>query len=264
MFSGSYYNSDGQSSLYFPEFNSPSNNVNNGVARHTDYETFFKTFASVSWRDFTLEGTYSSREKGIPTGAYGVIFNDDRAKTRDDRGYLNLKFDHAFDDDLELSANAFYDHYFYQGDYPLDYGAYDVTYKDFARGDWWGLDAQVIRRFGERVTLTVGGEYHDNVRQDQESYDNEPRVVYFDDHRSTWNFGFYGQGEVAILTNLILNAGVRYDKFETFGDTVNPRVGLIYSPVEPTTFKAFTARPSRRPTPTSFTTPALTSRATWT
>jgi outer membrane receptor protein involved in Fe transport len=50
--------------------------------------------------------------------------------------------------------------------------------------------------------------------------------------------GVFAQAEVALMTNLLLNAGVRYDHFETFGDTVNPRLALIYSPTHSTTLKA--------------------------
>jgi iron complex outermembrane receptor protein len=39
------------------------------------------------------------------------------------------------------------------------------------------------------------------------------------------------------LDNLILNSGVRYDHYSTFGSTVNPRLALIYTPFDGTVFK---------------------------
>lgn len=236
--SGSYYNSDGPSRLYYPQFNSPSNNVNNGVTRHTDYENAYSFFGSVSWKDFSFEGNYINREKGIPTGSYGTIFGDDRAKTVNQRGYANLRFAHTFENQLELTANVFYDYFAYDGDYPLDYSTYTSIYKDFAEGQLLGTDVQAIQKFYDRLTVTVGGEFHENLKQDQGSYEKNPSVVYFDDHRRTLDFAFYGQAEFQIQTNLILNAGLRYDYFETFGSTLNPRLALIYSPVPTTTLKA--------------------------
>jgi iron complex outermembrane receptor protein len=47
----------------------------------------------------------------------------------------------------------------------------------------------------------------------------------------------YLQDEFTIFKNLILNAGVRYDHYSTFGSTVNQRAALIYNPFEKTTFK---------------------------
>jgi iron complex outermembrane receptor protein len=96
----------------------------------------------------------------------------------------------------------------------------------------------IYKFFSESQRISVGAEFRDNFQQDQGNKDNYvPRTVY-DDHRSTVNFAFFGQSEILILTNLILNAGLRYDHFETFGETVNPRLGLIYSPLQRTTFKA--------------------------
>jgi iron complex outermembrane receptor protein len=50
------------------------------------------------------------------------------------------------------------------------------------------------------------------------------------------------------MPRLLLNAGVRYDHYQTFGGTTNPRAALIYSPDEATTFKALYGRAFRAPT----------------
>jgi outer membrane receptor for ferrienterochelin and colicins len=44
-----------------------------------------------------------------------------------------------------------------------------------------------------------------------------------------------------------LNAGVRYDFYSIFGDTINPRVGLIYTPWRSTTFKLLYGEAFRAP-----------------
>jgi outer membrane receptor for ferrienterochelin and colicins len=72
------------------------------------------------------------------------------------------------------------------------------------------------------------------LRMEQLNYDTQ---MYLDDRRTSWNVGVYLQDEYRILDVLILNAGVRYDHFDTFGGTVNPRVALIYTPFARTTFK---------------------------
>ena len=59
--------------------------------------------------------------------------------------------------------------------------------------------------------------------------------------------GSDGQAEVNVLTNLIFNGGLRYDCYETFGGTLNPRLGLIYSPWQPTTFKLLYGQAFRAP-----------------
>jgi iron complex outermembrane receptor protein len=90
----------------------------------------------------------------------------------------------------------------------------------------------------DRHTVTIGVETRDNFNQDQGNQTADVPMATYKDHRATFNVGVYGQAEVALLTNLLLNAGVRYDHFETFGGTVNPRIGLIYNPIQRTTLKA--------------------------
>jgi iron complex outermembrane receptor protein len=55
------------------------------------------------------------------------------------------------------------------------------------------------------------------------------------------------QDQFSILDNLILNAGVRYDHYKIFGDTVNPRVGIIYNPWKKTTLKFIYGEAFRAP-----------------
>lgn len=74
LLSGSYYNSSGQRQLYVKEFDSPA--TNNGIAENADHEKSGSLFANLSFREFTLHGTYGSREKGIPTAAFGTVFNE--------------------------------------------------------------------------------------------------------------------------------------------------------------------------------------------
>src|SRR5204862_6755522 len=59
--------------------------------------------------------------------------------------------------------------------------------------------------------------------------------------------GVYLQGDFAVLTNLHLNAGARYDQYGDFDPTFNPRVALIYDPIKGSTFKAIYGTAFRAP-----------------
>jgi outer membrane receptor for ferrienterochelin and colicins len=233
LVSGSFYDSAGVDQLYYPEFNTPTNRVNHGIAEDADYDRAYNFLASLSYHDFTFEGLYGSREKGIPTGSYGTTFNDPEAKTTDTRGYLDAKWQHQFEADYEATARLHYDYYHYEGDYPYE----PAINKDIGYGNSWGAEVQLTKRLFDRHTFVAGLTFQDNFQQDQKNYDIHPYQLYLDDQRDSINWGAFAQADIGVLTNLVLSAGVRYDYFSTFGDTVNPRVGLIYNPFAATTLK---------------------------
>src|SRR5215471_12993146 len=68
LLSGSIYGSEGQERLFYKEFNTPANN--HGIAEDGDDDAFKSAFASLSFRDFSLEGGFINREKGNPTAKF--------------------------------------------------------------------------------------------------------------------------------------------------------------------------------------------------
>jgi len=76
-----------------------------------------------------------------------------------------------------------------------------------------------------------------NLKQDQENYDQQPYVLYVDDHDSSVDDSVYPQDEYTIRRNVILSAGARFDHYSGLGNSAKPRVGLIYRPWERTTLK---------------------------
>jgi len=231
--SGSVYDSKGQN-LYFREFNSPD--ANNGIAEDSDYEQYKSLFSKLKFHDFTLQAAYKVRKKGIPTASYGTVFNDPGTYTTDERAYLDLKYEHSFASQIDMTARLSYDRYHYEGDYMYDYPPLTLN-KDIGDGEWWGGELMFIKRVMERHRLTVGAEYQDNIRQGQRNYDEQPYYPYFEDKRNSNVWGIYIQDEFSIAENLLFNLGARHDHYETFGGTTNPRLALIYTPAERTTIK---------------------------
>ena len=240
LFSGSVYDSNGQR-LYFREFDDPA--TNNGVAENSDYDRYHNFFTKLSYQDFTLEGAYVSRKKGIPTASFGASFNDPRTFTVDEQRYIDLKYEHNLPSQIDIMARIFYGYYYYHGDY-----IFDTLNKDFSRGEWWGGELKFVTKLMGRHKVIVGTEYQDNVKQHQGNYDEEPYFQYLDDRRKSWNWALYLQDEFPIVKNLVLNLGMRYDYYPDFGATTNPRLALIYSPFEKTTLKLLYGEAFRAPT----------------
>jgi outer membrane receptor for ferrienterochelin and colicins len=249
LVSGSYYTSQG-SDFFFKQFDNPM--TRNGVAQNCDYDQFLSFFSKFAFQDFTLTGVYHSREKGIPTGAYGTVFGDPRNRTIDTRAYVDLKYDHTFASEWQVLARFSYNHYPYDGYYffnkanpgePFDVGGN----RDIGRTDWWGTELQVSKTLFERHKVILGAEYRDYFRLDQSNFDENPKVTYLDDHRQAQVWAFFAQDEYSIFNNLKFNAGLRYDHYTTFGGSLNPRLALIYTPFKQTAFKLLYGRAFRAP-----------------
>jgi iron complex outermembrane receptor protein len=242
LVSASYSDGKGQR-LYFPEFDAPS--TNNGVADGADREDFHKLFASVIKGDFSFQASNVSREKGIPTGAFGVLFNDERSRTIDGLTLASLSYHRSFSRAASLTTRLHGGRYTYSGAFAYDPGL--AASREGATGEWWGVDVDAAHTFLSRHFLTVGVEYRDNFRQDQKNFDPEPYVLYADVRNSSTRWGMFVQDEIKLLQVLMLYTGVRFDRYEAFGSTTSPRVGLIYTPDAATTVKVLAGRAFRAP-----------------
>jgi outer membrane receptor for ferrienterochelin and colicins len=256
LLSGSIMHSDGPRRLYFQDFRQ----LNGGIAEHADADRGYKLYGKFSLQDFTLVGAYASRTKNVPTASFATVFNDTRFQTTDSHGFLDLKYHHDFDDRTQLTARAFYDHYYYHGDYPTDSepANFDTTLppvaapqvvlnRDLAWGTWWGGELQLTKTLPGRNKVSLGTEFRENSQQHQQNYDVDPYNLHLDDRRNSAIWALYLQDEIQLLDSLILSAGVRYDHYDSFGGTTNPRLALIYQPVEGTALKLLYGNAFRAP-----------------
>jgi iron complex outermembrane receptor protein len=244
LLSGTIYDSAGQPSLYFPEFAAAPNG---GYTYHSDYDSSKSAYARFSLSDFTLTGLFGSRKKGIPTGAFGTVFDDPHTRTIDERGYVDLGYHRVYSDSLEVSARIFYDHYGFDGTYITDNGSPpSTTNLDTALGSWWGAETVVTLSPLTNNTLSFGAEFRHSLAQNQKNVDVDPAAVSLDDRRHSVNWGLFLQNEYHILKPLRFSLGVRYDNYDSF-DAVNPRAAVVYTPVETTAFKLLYGEAFRAP-----------------
>ena len=238
--SGSYYDSAGDRSLYYPAFDDPA--TNNGVAHNLDGERSNSLFATASWRDLTLQAAYANRRKDIPTASYGVDFNARPDFTNDRYAYVNLKYEHAFPADLWLQARLYYDYYDYYGE-----GIYSgVLNRDESTSNRVGTELQASKLLGGSHLLIAGAGFSYSSTSFT-NYDQDPFSSYLDLRNNAVNWSAFLQDEYSILPELILNAGLRFDHYELFGGEVNPRLALIYTPLTQSTIKLIYGEAFRAP-----------------
>jgi len=249
ILSASAYDSKGDR-LYFPEFDpaisTDARATNGGFSDNSDYDRSQNLFSTLAFGDFTLQGAYASRTKGVPTGSYLTDFNEPRNKTVDIRSYADLKYEHGVNAKTDLTVRLYYDYYQFTGDY-----AYFMTSglmnKDQANGTWMGSEIKLASRVGDIQRLIVGAEYQGSFRENQQNYDVDPYTSYLDDVHRSRILASYIQDEITFSTSVILNAGVRYDHYSTFGGTTNPRLALITTPAEKSTIKVLWGTAFRAP-----------------
>jgi len=220
--------------LYYKEFNSPQTNF--GWSDGNDFENYSSFFTNFRFSGLSLQAAYGTRTKGIPTGAWSTVFNDDRTKSSDAQGYIDVKYHKRFEKNHDLDVRLFYDYYRYDGKYILNYPPVTMN-RDMALGKWWGTEVVYTGRIAQRHTVIAGLEYRDNFVQQQRNLDDSPYAKYLDDDRASYSIGGYAQGEFLLSDKVLLNAGARYDHYKDFSGRLDPRVAVIYTPFDGTAIK---------------------------
>lgn len=224
--------------LYYPEFDVPE--TSDGRAVGLDGDRIARTLVRVMKGDFLVEGLYSSHHKEIPTASYDTVFGDPRAQTSEHGSMLSASYEHAFGDLSRVWATASYQSALYDGNYPYADGE---LISDYVRSRWLTVEGQYQKFVAGRHRISVGGEARRNLRLEQ----GVPGV--FEDSRSSWVLAGFLQGEFHLGERVTFYAGGRYDHYDTFGGTFNPRVALVAEPWTGTYLKGIYGRAFRAPSP---------------
>ena len=223
--------SDGEKRLYFPAFDSQA--TNDGVASDLDGERIGSTYARLTAGHFAFTAAFGRRLKYVPTASFGTLFNEQITpeRTTDRQITVTSEYTRTFGA-TRLALDAGFDRYAYEGVYPFasDNTSYRLLVnEDGALGVRWNAGVRLSRTLPGRQTLTGGGVFYDNVRQNQWYFYNDPAVESADLFHSSRQSGVYIQDEIRLLPWLLLNGGVRYDQYEHFS-RATPRGAVIVSP----------------------------------
>ena len=248
VLSGTVQQRDGEEHLYFPSFDAPSTNsgVAEGARRRKDQPVLRPRRFQGRHRD----GRLRSRNKDVPTASFGTVFNEQVARewTTDRRTLVDAQYEHAFGA-TRFTGRGSFDRYYYAGVYPLPgdgAGAPIVINNDGALGTRWGLDAQVARSLPGRQTVSVGGEFMNNIHQNQWTTYDSPDLPGFTIDDSSSRIGVYGQDEIKLRPWLLANLGARYDRYRGT-DRVSPRGAVIVTPSKKQAFKYLYGNAFRAP-----------------
>ena len=181
------------------------------------------------------------REKAYPTAAWGVIFNDDRAKTLDRRFALELEWTGKLNPGMSLDARASYDDYTYKGWYP-----YETLSLDSSRGRAWIGEAKFQWDVRANNRFVAGVLFQSNVRADYRLWDVENVYFYGDYPFRLWSL--YVHDEFELARNLSFIVGLRHDSYSSVGASTTPRVAVLWHASPSSTFKLLYGEAFRKPT----------------
>jgi iron complex outermembrane receptor protein len=245
LIAASGFRSSGSEHLYFPEF---ADTPTGGIATGLDDDESSNVFGSFAHGRVTIRGGLAYRDKEIPTGSFATVFADGREATKDRRGFLNVVFDGAVGRGWSGTARLAYDYYNYTGTYPYDYGDFGTIVSE-DRSDSHTVSGELTarRRIGRSHLFTVGSELRHQLHAHQRYVDefetlldvNEPGAI----------VGVYAQDEMRVTRWLLLNGGVRLDRYPSFGSHVAPRIAVVLLPRSQTSVKVLYGQAFRAPNP---------------
>ena len=119
---------------------------------------------------------------------------------------------------------------------------------DSARGQWYGLEANVVRALGARHLVTAGVEFQDNFSHAAAELRGgaADRLSGLATNHSE-RLALFVQDEITLSKRLRLHVGLREDWYSTFGYQTSPRLALIYDDGQATTLKLLHGRAFRAP-----------------
>jgi len=233
--------------LFFDEFDDPT--TNDGVFDGGDYMRSYKLFSTLKKDRITVQSYYNYRTKGIPTGSFGTLFNDDGTQTNDVRAFGEVRYERPIDSKRDFIVRAYYDHYRYWGTYMYDNAPNPAIESiERSKGQGVGQEFQFNWKLSDRQRLTMGQQLERTFKSSLAAFDSTPSFQYLDTDRPFTQSSAYVQDEIRLNSKWQLTAGARFDHYSTYGSALTPRVAVVFAPNNRRVWKFLAGSAFRGPT----------------
>jgi outer membrane receptor for ferrienterochelin and colicins len=147
-----------------------------------------------------------------------------------------------------VTTEAALDTFHYDGVYPHSNEEVQSPYafRDGYNGVRWSVSSRATRPLPGRQTLTVGGEFVDNLTQNQWGIYPFESTGNFRLNQSSRQGAAYVQDEIRLRPWLLVNGGLRHDRYSNFSRTT-PRAAVIVMPSPNHSLKYLYGRAFRAP-----------------
>jgi outer membrane receptor for ferrienterochelin and colicins len=217
--------------LYYTEFDSPD--TNNGVFKDGDKENAKGLVTKFLYKDITLQAGLNTRDKKIPNGAWGTTFNDNRTHMDDNGNFIELRYNHNFDNKKAIISRFYKWNYKFTGDYAYNQDAEDIILQDNHNADWYGSELQFDWKLSSIHRIILGADYQYNflkMYSDEVNNNNSTISTTMYIKKETQKWATYAQDILSLSKKFSFILGLRYDNYSEGYDVLNPRIGGIYTP----------------------------------
>ena len=244
LLAASHRQAGGAERLHFAEFD--TGEPGSGIAVDMDDDRADSFFGSLALGRFSFRGGFADRYKHVPTASFATVFGDDRLATTDRKSYLSAAYDGPLGQGWSATARLAYDYYYYEGAYPTDYGdGQAVLFRDASQSQMITGEMTVRRRIARRHQLTIGTEIRGQFQNRTWASDDYGPLMEIANPGAI--VGVYAQDEVRVFPWMLVNAGVRVDRYPQFSSDPTPRLGVVLLPRKQTAVKILHGRAFRAP-----------------
>lgn len=231
--SADVYDSQGRN-WYYKEYGA--------TARNADTDRSEKMMLKYEQGNFELASLIMQRSKRFPTGAYETDFGDTRSRSKDQQFFVSVNWTQALTEAIEARLHADVSGFEYRGNYPTN----GVVNQDATEGYRQTTDVRLTGVANQHKWVS-GIELIRDSQQKMRNVDLNPFTEYLDVSRQSFKYGVYLQDEWRLSSSWLFNVGARYDHYQTFGGTFNPRAALVFQPSSKSTYKLMYGRAFRAP-----------------
>jgi outer membrane receptor protein involved in Fe transport len=227
LFSASVMNANGQSPIFFPQFDTPPTNYGNAIDMNAEQAYHF--FGSVTWRNWTVTSAFAGHDIVQPVSFGNTIFNDRGTAAGDNRDFIEAAYTRQIAGGT-LRWRTYYDSYHFLGreDFALPDGGIEDN-RSSLWGNWIGSQLTYRWRPIPLGEITAGLEAKFDIRNLQEDYDVSPvPVQYLKTSNPDRNLALILQDEKTLSRRWKLDLGLRFDYSAYRQGFVSPRAALIY------------------------------------
>jgi iron complex outermembrane receptor protein len=232
------------------------------TSNQTDAENWQRVFGKMSIEDWHASFTYGNRQKYVPTGSYGTIFNDPSHHEDDTFFLTDVSKLNRINDKQDLYLRVFTGLYQYRALWPTDntnlansFGVPDgrpyVATNEYVMSQWQGMEGRWTAMIGANQHWITGVEYTHRYNylevSEAPSLSSSDYYPYTPTLGTSNHLGLYTQDEIKVNDKINFTIGVRHDQSSGIDNSLSPRLSLVFQADPANTYKVLYGTSFRNP-----------------